>query len=364
MEQNKINVLLVEDSPVVQLLLAHVLNADPRLHVMGTANNGQAALEFLAHQKPDVVLMDVHMPEMDGFEATRRIMETQPVPIVICSATTQREEIDMTFRALDAGAVAFVEKPVGIGHTGFEQAVKDIIQSVKLMSEVKVVKRWARPNHAEPVASPVTPSALEGVADIRLVAIGASTGGPPVIQKILAGLPKSFSVPILIVQHIAAGFLGGMVEWLTHTTGVPVHMATHGVQPLPGHAYLAPDGYHMGLVLSGRILLSQEQPENGLRPAVSYLFRSAAAVHGAHVAGVLLTGMGRDGAEELKLLRDGGAMTIAQNAETSVVHGMPGEAIGIGAAMHVLPPDGIAALLAALATRKGAVGRGGPGKPR
>ena len=185
-----------------------------------------------------------------------------------------------------------------------------------------------------------------------MVAIGTSTGGPPVLQPILAGLPKNFPIPVLIVQHIAAGFLPGLVDWLNQTTGFPTHIAAQGESLLAGHTYLAPDGYHMGLGGFGQIVLSKQQPENGLRPSVSYLFRSVAAVCGANAIGVLLTGMGRDGAEELKFLKELGAVTIAQDEESSVVHGMPGEAIKMGAASHVLAPDKIPALLAALAVKK------------
>ncbi|MBI2946982.1 MAG: chemotaxis protein CheB, partial [Verrucomicrobia bacterium] len=182
-------------------------------------------------------------------------------------------------------------------------------------------------------------------AGVNLIGMGASTGGPPVLQTILASLPKDFSAPILIVQHIARGFLPGLTEWLNQTGGLQIHVASYGTCPLPGHVYLAPDDFHMGISASGRILLTREEPENGLRPAVSYLFRSLAEVCGPSALGVLLTGMGKDGAAELKLMRDQGAITIAQDRESSVVHGMPGEAIQLGAAAYVLPPEGIAGAL-------------------
>jgi two-component system chemotaxis response regulator CheB len=349
MNANKINVLVVEDSPVVQMLLKHLLDSDPRLHVIGTANNGQEAVDFVAGQKPDVILMDVHMPKMDGYEATRRIMETQPVPIVISSATMTNQEVGVTFHALEAGAVAFIEKPVGLNTPGFDRMMQNLLETVKLMAEVKVVKRWARARRTEvrPVAEP--PRRAEA---IQVVAIGASTGGPPVIQTILEGLPRDYPVPILVVQHIASGFLGGMVDWLRETTSFPVHLGSHGATALPGTVYLAPDGFHMGLLPGGRILLSKDEPESGIRPAVSFLFRSIANTSGARAVGVLLTGMGRDGADELKLLKDKGAVTIAQDAETSVIHGMPGEAIRLGAALYTLPPEQIVALLLTVVNRK------------
>jgi two-component system chemotaxis response regulator CheB len=343
MEPRPINVLLVEDSPVVQLLLKHVIEADPRLHVMGTADDAEAALAFLSGNKPDVVLMDAHLPKMSGFDATRRIMETHPLPIIICSATVRHDEVETTFRALDAGAVAFVEKPVGIGHAGFNLMVQELLRTLKLMSEVKVVKRVARLRRVGPTPLVTKPACLP-----KVVAIGASTGGPAVIQTILAGLPKDVSVPVLIVQHIAAGFMDGMVAWLEQSIGLPVGMAANGEQPLPGRVYLAPDGVHMGVSPIGRILLSREPPENGLCPSVSYLFRSVATVCGADAVGILLTGMGSDGAAELKMMKDKGAITIVQDAESSIVHGMPGEAIRLGAATHILSPPRIAELLSGL----------------
>ena len=355
MSDQIINVLVVDDSNVARMLLGHVLESDPRIRVIGSVNDGQAAVEFVLQNKPDLVLMDIHMPVLDGFEATRHIMETQPVPIVICSAKTDPKEVATTFRLLEAGALACVAKPVARDHPDFEELAANLLQTVKLMSEVKVVRRWTRSRLS---ASPA-PSRAEGngeSGEIQIIGIGASTGGPPVLQTILAGLPKEFPVPLLIVQHIAHGFMPGLVEWLNQTTGWQVQIASHGVSPLPGHAYLAPDDFQMGVSSAGRILLTRNEPENGLRPAVSYLFRSLSEVCGANALGVLLTGMGKDGAAELKLMKDGGAPTIAQDRETSVVHGMPGEAIELGGAAHVLPADRIADALSTLVRRRHAVG--------
>jgi two-component system chemotaxis response regulator CheB len=188
---------------------------------------------------------------------------------------------------------------------------------------------------------------------VNLVAIGASTGGPLVLQTVLSGLPGNFSLPVLIVQHMAAGFIQGFVEWLTPTSALPLHVATHGEQILPGHAYIAPDGFQMKLELGKRLSLTKDEPENGHRPSVSYLFRSVADLCGPKAVGVLLTGMGKDGAEELKRMREKGAVTIAQDQESSVVHGMPGEAIRLEAATYVLPPHRIAAALANLSNKRG-----------
>jgi two-component system chemotaxis response regulator CheB len=227
------------------------------------------------------------------------------------------------------------------------------------MSEVRVVMRHKRPpnlkSHALPASeyhSGTYPAHLAGFEtgrQLKVVAIGASTGGPPVLQTIFSMLPPDFRVPIMVVQHIAAGFLQGMIDWLSQTSGRPIKTAGPGESLAPGYIYFPPEGFHMGLGRDGRITLGSEQPENGMRPSVSYLFRSVAGAMPRSAAGVLLTGMGKDGAMELKLIRDGGGITIAQDEESSVVHGMPGEAIKEGGAVYVLPPDRIAAMLIGMA---------------
>ncbi|TAK50489.1 MAG: chemotaxis-specific protein-glutamate methyltransferase CheB [Betaproteobacteria bacterium] len=348
--RKKVRVLVVEDSPVMRELLAHLLGTDPGIEVVGFASDGEEALAAVREKKPDVVTMDFHMPRVNGLDATRRIMETHPTPIVIVSGSSARTEVASAFHLLEAGALAVVEKPRGPGHPDHEAAARELVQTVKTMAEVKVVRRWAR--REAPLSPAPAPRSIRieaAAARTRLVAIGASTGGPIVLRAILAGLPGNFSVPILIVQHIAPGFTDGFVEWLGQASGFAVHVAADAVHPLPGHAYVAPDGLHIKLRHDGAITLSRDAPQNGHRPSVSCLFRSVAAVLGRNAIGVLLTGMGKDGAEELKLMRDRGAVTIAQDRDTSVVHGMPGEAVSLDAASYVLSPPEIAAALGGLA---------------
>lgn len=347
-----IKVLVVEDSPVVREFLVHILSADAAIQVIGTANDGEQALVAVARQRPDVITMDIHMPKLDGLEATRRIMETHPTPIVIVSGSTDPREVATTFRAMEAGAVAVLRRPAGLGHPDHEASARELVQTVKLMSEVKVIRRWPKAGRQPELAPPVEASRAPSEAKARVVAIGASTGGPPVLQAILAALPQDFPLPILIVQHMAAGFTQGFVQWLAQTSSLPVHLATHDERIRPGHVYVAPDEFQMRVERGGKIVLTKDEPENGLRPSVSYLLRSVAEVYGRDAVAGLLTGMGRDGAEELKLLRDRGATTFAQDKESSVVHGMPGEAIKLDAATLVLPPDKIVAVLTNLANNR------------
>lgn len=341
----RIRVLVVEDSPTVRHLLMHILNADPALQVIGCAGDGEEAIEQVRLHRPDVVTMDLHMPRMDGLEAVRIIMETAPTPIVVVSGQLAKADMDQTFVALTAGALAVVETPAGPTSALAER----LVQTVKLMSEIKVVRRW--PRRSRPAAPPL-PAPAARCVDLRLLAIGASTGGPLVLHGILAGLAGKVEVPIVIVQHIANGFTDGFADWLSKSTGMQVKVGRAGEPLLPGHAYLAPDSMHVGITPELNITLSTEPPENGHRPSVSYLFRSAAQVLGPNAIGVLLSGMGRDGAAELKSMADRGAVTIVQDPQTTVVAGMPGEAIKLGGAQYVLTPEKILKTLNELVCRR------------
>jgi two-component system chemotaxis response regulator CheB len=349
-----IRVLVVEDSPTVREFLIQILCSDPAIEVVATAETGEEAVEAVERFRPDIITMDIHMPRMNGFDATRRIMETYPTPIVIVSGAPDATDTAKVFRAIESGALAVLSKPAGVGHPEHQQSTAELVRTVKLMSEVKVVRRWPRYRPAEVVSATSLCKEIRlptPHSQPRIVAIGASTGGPPVLQTILAALPRNFPIPVLIVQHIAAGFTQGLVEWLAQSSSLSVHIPTHGQSVLPGHVYVAPDGLHMAVGADGHIQLRTDEPENGLRPSVACLFRSVAKAYGPSAVGVLLTGMGKDGAWELKLMKEQGAVTIAQDRETSVVHGMPGEAIKIGGATYVLSPEKIRLALASFAAK-------------
>ncbi|HEX9023669.1 MAG TPA: chemotaxis-specific protein-glutamate methyltransferase CheB [Geobacteraceae bacterium] len=343
-----IKVLVVDDSPVVREFLTQILESDPGIRVIATACNGEEAVRTVAEKSPDVVTMDVHMPGMDGYEATRIIMETKPVPIIAVSGNFDPGEVAMTFHALEAGAVAIVARPAAMGHPDHEKTAGELIRYVKAMSQVRPIRRWPKAVRGETAACTPDAASLGKAPRIRLVAIGASTGGPFTIQRILAALPRDFPLPLLVVQHMARGFIAGFAKWLSQSTGIPVKVAAHGEPPRPGHAYVAPDGFNMGVDREGRIELMEGTGGIGHCPSVSHLFRSVAEVYGKASVGILLTGMGKDGAAELLLMKERGAVTIAQDRASSVVYGMPGVAESLNAASFVLSPDSIAELLKGL----------------
>ncbi|HOE15885.1 MAG TPA: chemotaxis-specific protein-glutamate methyltransferase CheB [Syntrophorhabdaceae bacterium] len=339
-----IKVLIVDDSPTAREYLAYLINSDGSMKVVGTACDGVEALELAKKERPDVITMDINMPRMNGLEATRRIMEEAPTPIVIVTASWDIRDVQTTFITIEAGALAVLERPKGVGYENHETAAGEFVNTVRLMSEVKVVKRHRRKDHK--TASSIAPALSKNEA--RLVAIGASTGGPMAIRTILSKLPAAFPLPIMVVQHMASGFLKGFVDWLNNDSRLIVSIAVHGELLREGHVYIAPDGYHLGAGPDANIILSKGVPEHNLRPSASYLFRSVASAYGKNAIGIILTGMGRDGARELKTMKERGAVTIAQDKESSVIYGMPGEASALQAATYILPPEDIADMLVEL----------------
>ncbi len=334
-----IRVLVVEDSPTYRQLLTEILSSDPEIQVIGSAADGLEAVQRTLDLKPDLVTMDIRMPRLDGFEATRRIMEQRPTPIIVVSASIDSADVPITFSAMQAGALEVLEKPAGPGNPEFDAQCQRLIMAVKLMAGIRLVRRRARPPTAS--LTPLTP-ALPRAHSLALLAIGASTGGPMALATVLRALPPDFPLPILIVQHIAAGFMAGLVNWLQTSSRLRLTVAEECEMIAAGQVYFAPEGRHLIVLSRGLLGTSQSPAVSHVRPSATVLFNSVARVYGAEAGGVLLTGMGDDGAVGLKAIRDAGGTTFAQDEASSVVYGMPKAAIELGAATYVLPIDRMA----------------------
>ena len=303
-----IRVLVAEDSLTVRELLTEILQSDSGITVVGQAKNGVEAVELATRLKPDLITMDIQMPVMDGFEATKEIMVRAPTPILIVSSSVSERDVESSLNAMRAGALVVVEKPDNPDSAKFDRRREHLLAMVKAMAQVKVVRRWAsRPRAVTPPAAlPRAPG-----APLRLVAIAASTGGPAALQRILADLPRDFAAPILVVQHIATGFVAGLAHWLGVSCDLRVQVAKDGERLLEHTVYLAPDGRHLGVREPGQVLVSEAPPINGFRPSATFLFQTAARVYGAGVAAVMLTGMGNDGVEGLRAIRAAGGLVLA-----------------------------------------------------
>lgn len=328
-----VRTLIVDDSLVVREYLKFILNSDTDIEIVGVAGDGWEGVEMAKKLRPDVITMDIQMPKLDGLRATRLIMESVPTPIVIVSANWEPGEIDLTFKALEMGAVTIIEKPRGLKHPDHKKMATNLIRTVKMMKGVTVERRNTQPSFANgrhATRKEVSASRL------NYVAIGSSTGGPLVLREILSNLPVDFPVPIFIVQHIAKGFTKGMIDWINDVTKLQLKFGENNEYPQAGTVYIAPDDYHMGISRGGRIVLSDDEKIKSLRPAVAYLFGSLAKNFADQTVAVLLTGMGADGATEMKALKDGGAITIAQSEASSTIFGMPKAAIEKGGATFVL----------------------------
>jgi len=338
-----IRVLIVEDSPTSALLLKSILTSDPGIEVLAIATSGEEAVRKASSLDPDLVTMDIHLGAMDGFEATRRILAQKPRPIVIVSATVDPDDVLLSIEALAAGALSVMPKPPGSRSPLYRKSAEELISTVRLMAEVKMVGRRAP---AKPTWRPSAPFRIG--RDAELLAIGASTGGPAALATILAGLPPSFPLPILIVQHITENFDRGLADWLSVATSRRVDLAQHG-QPLgSGQVLIGPSGAHLGVDVSRRVILdTRSGAVGGFRPSATYLFESV-WVYGASAVGLILTGMGSDGAQGLAALRRAGGLVLAQDAASCVVNGMPAAAAALGIVDRTIDLADIAPALSAL----------------
>jgi two-component system chemotaxis response regulator CheB len=300
--------------------------------------------------------MDIRMPDMNGYEAIHRIMSESPRPIVVLTSTTSDLELQISYRALEAGALMVIGKPHGLPDRDPEAA--QLIAQVKAMAGVKVVGRRRALPAAAQKPPPAQPDPRSVARQVQLIAVGASTGGPPALHAILSHLATVLGASIAIVQHISPGFVGGLARWLDETTPMCVRVANHGDQIRPATAYLAPDDRHLVIRRKGLITLEDSPPVDGHRPSVTALFESVARTYRQAAVGVLLTGMGTDGALGLKAMCEAGAPTIAQDQASCVVFGMPHQAIVLNAAREVLSVDEIGPRLQELLSVQPAIASG------
>ena len=346
-----IRVLVIDDSRTARELLVAMLESAGGLQVVGVGETGEDAVRLARRIRPDIIAMDIIMPEMDGLEATRAIMREVPTPIVLLTSTLMYSDVNLTFEAMRMGALAVVNKPP----IGDDAAWETVMQTMRLMAKVAVVRRWDPEAHKSAADSPPKKAPLPDQMskagtrpNAQIIGIGSSTGGPAALATILGPLPADFALPLLIVQHITKGFGPGLAEWLNTQTALRVTLAGHGDTPQPGSALMAPDDCHLQINAWGVVELSKEPPYRGLRPSINYLFKSIANVYGPRGIGIQLTGMGDDGAEGLEKLRRQGGWVIAQDEKTCVVNSMPHEVIVRKAANEILAPPQIAQRLQTL----------------
>lgn len=343
----KIRVLIVEDSQVIREFLEHIIGHDPRLDIVGAVGTAEEALLLLDRVSPDVISMDIRLPGMNGFEATQRIMAEKPTPIVVVSASVECEDLRITMNALQAGALTVLEKPVGTTSADYEALAERLCTQLAIMSQVNVVRRRG-PVRLVPH---VEPRAVLRTAHYRMLGIVTSTGGPSALVQLLGGLGADFPLPIVLVQHITASFLEGFASWLEGACPFSVGIVRERTVPAPGTVYLAAPDRHLRVEWGG-LQVDAGAPVCAQRPSGTVLFESMAKTLGAQALGVLLTGMGEDGAGGLLQIRDQGGYTIAEHESTAVVYGMPAEAVRLGAVCESLPLPAIAARIREIALAK------------
>ena len=339
----KIRVLTVDDSALMRQVLASLLSKDPGIEVIGSAPDPFIAREKIKALNPDVITLDVEMPKMDGLTFLEKLMRGHPMPVVMVSSLTEAG-CQTTLRALELGAVDFIAKPKIDLREGMEEIAQDLIDKVKAAS-VANVRRQALGVRSE--TKPLTSSTAMIKTTDTIIAIGSSTGGTEAVKDVLIALPPN-TPPILITQHMPERFTKTWADRMNSLCRILVKEAKDGDSVLPGHALVAPGGYHMTLVRSGArysVRINQDPPVNRHRPSVDVMFDSVAQYAGANTIGVILTGMGGDGAKGMLGMKQAGAYTIAQDEASCVVFGMPKEAIKFGGVDKVLPLEEIPAAI-------------------
>ncbi len=345
MQTRKIRVVVVDDSALVRSLLTEIINRQPDMACVGAAADPLAAREMIRELNPDVITLDVEMPRMDGLDFLERLMRLRPMPVVMVSTLTERGA-DVTLRALELGAIDFVAKPkIGVAD-GLQRLASDIADKVRVAASAQVRKLPAAPargdGHAasgQPARPAAPVAALGRLSTEKIIFIGASTGGTEATRELLMALPAD-APAVMITQHMPPGFTRNYAARLDGLCAINVKEASDGERVLPGHAYIAPGGLHLSVERSGANYIARVadgEPVNRHKPSVEVLFLSAARVVGPNALGVMLTGMGADGARAMKVLRDAGSWNLVQDEASCVVFGMPKEAIAAGAAHEVLP---------------------------
>jgi two-component system chemotaxis response regulator CheB len=341
----KLKVLVIDDSALIRSLMKEIINRENDMECVGTAPDPLAARDMIMERDPDVLTLDVEMPRMDGLDFLEKLMRWRPMPVLMISTLTEQGS-DVTFRALELGAVDFIAKPkLGIAR-GMEEAAAEIADKIRTVAQARVRKTLPAPAAQQSLsADAILPSVAGRYSSTeKLIVIGASTGGTEAIREVLSGLPAD-APGVLVTQHMPEHFTRSFAVRLDTLCRISVKEAEHNERVLPGHAYIAPGNSHMLLVRSGAnyvIRLDQGPLVNRHRPSVDVLFRSAANIAGANAVGIILTGMGKDGVQGLLEMRRTGAFTIAQDEATSVIFGMPKEAIAAGGVSEILPLQTIA----------------------
>lgn len=327
----KVRVLIADDSPTALDIIDTILCSDPDIEVVGKARNGREVIQMAETLRPDVITLDINMPVMNGLDAIRHIMAYRPTPILVITSST---DANIAFQSLSVGALEVLEKPE-LEESYTSKKYEEFTRKIKLIARVKVVTHISgrTPRKKTPGRKPVLQ---------KIIGIVCSTGGPRALATIFGRLPKNLSAPILVVQHISEGFTFGLVEWLQDVSPLKVKIAEADEPVEKGTVYVADSGKHLAITREFSIDLSDTEPSNGQKPSGNILFESMARCAGANSIGVILTGMGRDGADGLKEIRNAGGKTIAQNEATSLIFGMPKAAIDLDAAEWVLPLDRIA----------------------
>jgi two-component system, chemotaxis family, protein-glutamate methylesterase/glutaminase len=341
----KIRVVVVDDSALVRGLLGEIINRQPDMECVGAAADPLVAREMIRSLNPDVITLDVEMPRMDGLDFLARLMRLRPMPVVMVSTLTERGA-EVTLRALELGALDFVAKPkIGVAD-GLKQLAQDITDKIRTASRAKI-RRVAAPPPAAGVPQAAPAASIGRLSTEKIIFIGASTGGTEATREVLAQLPADCPA-VLITQHMPPGFTKSYAARLDGLCRIRVAEAVDGERVLPGHAYLAPGGFHLSVERSGANYIARVtdgEPVNRHRPSVEVLFNSAARVVGPNALGVMLTGMGGDGARAMRMMRDAGSYNLVQDEASCVVYGMPREAVAHGAANEVLPLQQIAGKL-------------------